>query len=180
MIAALLALSPARRLAAALGGSAVLIAAGAAGTIAWEHLSPWGLEAKRAQLEERIEAPITGWKARLHQTEVSRDGWKSAAGQCEAQRLKEQSDAADAVTRASDQRAAASGAAFNQGYAAGRAVGLQRCGGNLASQQNGDHGPRRGSGPGGLRDGETDLSGLFGSGAYKPGGADAGRAGRAQ
>lgn len=180
MIAGLLALSPARRLAAALGGSAALIAAGVAGTIAWEHKSPWGLEAKRAQLEAHIEAPITGWRARLHQAEGLRDKWLGAYDKCEAKRLDEQSDAADAVTRASDQRAAASGAAFNQGYAAGRAVGLQRCGGNHASQENGDPGSSGVPGPGGLRDGETDLSGLFGSGAYKPGGADAGRAGRAQ
>lgn len=179
MIGALLSLSPAERLAAALGGASLLVISGAAGALAWEHRTPWGLEAKRAQLEDQIEAPITGWKARLHATEAQRDNWFSLYKKCENARSKEQSDAADAVTRASDQRAAASSAAFNQGYAAGRAVGLQRCGGNLASQENSSD-PGGVPGPGGLRDGETDLSSLFGVGSYQPGSAGAGGPGRAQ
>lgn len=163
-----MALGPGKRLAAALGGSLALIAVGAGATIAWEHKAPWGLEAKRAALEARIQDPVTGYVARLKQAEDAATGWESAYRACEDTRQKEAGDAADAVSRASEIREASNGAAFNQGYAAGRAVGLKRCGGNIAPEENPSPGPGPVAGDGGLSNG-TDLSTLFGAGAYVPG-----------
>lgn len=169
MLTALLALSPARKLIAGLAGAGVLMAAGAALAIAVEHRAPWGLEAKRAKLEQAIENPENGWRLQVRSMTASRDEWRDAEKRCAAKRRDENTDAASAVTTASDGRARANSSAFNQGYAAGRAVGLQQCGANRAEEQN----PRAGDGgePGAdrLRDGGEDLAAAFGAGAYRPG-----------
>lgn len=161
-------------------GAVVLVALGAAGALFWENRTPWGLEAKRAELERAIETPETGWRDSYRAAEDGRLQWMAATDLCETQREKEQSEAADAVTRASEQRATAASAAFNQGYAAGRAVGLQQCGATPNAPEDDLGRPGGLPGPVGLRDGQTDLSALFGAGAYRPGGDPPGLPGGAE
>lgn len=166
MFSALLALSPARKIAAALGGAAVLIALGAGLAIAWEHKAPWGLEAKRAALAHSIDNPENGFRVQLRSMTASRNDWKAAEGRCAAARRKENAEAAQAVTTASDDRARANGSAFNQGYAAGRVAGLQTCG---ANRENPNPLPGPAPAADGVRDGGNDLAAAFGQGAYRPG-----------
>lgn len=167
MLTALLAMSPVRRLAVSLIGAGVLMALGAAGATFVEHRAPWGLEAKRAKLALQIDEPVKGYRARLHWMTADRDEWHRATDRCEAKRKSENTEAANAVSTASDDRARANGSAFNQGYAAGRAVGLQQCG---ASDANPNPVPGAAPSPDGLRHDGTDLAASFGSGAYRPGG----------
>lgn len=166
MLTALLALSPARKLIAAATGAGVLMAAGAAIAITIEHRAPWGLEAKRENLEQVIENPVDGLRLQLRSMESSRDGWKAAEARCAEQRRKDRTDATTAVQTASEDKVRANGSAFNQGYSAGRAVGLQQCG---ATQDEANPlGPDGSLAPDGLRD-ETDLAATFGATAYRPG-----------
>lgn len=167
MLTALLAMSPARKIIAGLVGAGVLMAAGAGLAVAVEHRAPWGLEAKRAKLARQIDDPVTGLRAQVHAMTGDRDAWKAAEGRCAAARRKENAEASDAVETASDARARANGSAFNQGYAAGRAVGLQTCG---ASRDPEAH-PSPDGGPvaGVVRDDGTDLAAAFERGAYRPG-----------
>lgn len=166
MLTALLALSPARKLIAGLTGAAVLMAAGAGAAIAIEHRAPWGLETKRAKLEKAIENPVDGWRLQVRSMTASRDEWRDAEKRCAAARRKDNTDAASAVTTASDDKVRANGSAFNQGYAAGRAVGLQQCG--ARREEANPVGDGREPRPGVVRDDATDLAASFGQSAYVP------------
>lgn len=168
MLTALLAMSPVRKLAVGLAGFAVVFLAGFGAAVSMEHKAPWGLGAKRAALALQIDEPVKGYRARLHWMTADRDDWKGAADRCEAKRKSENTEAANAVSTASDDRARANGSAFNQGYSAGRAVGLQQCG---ASDANPNPDPGAAPSPDGVRHDGTDLAASFGSGAYRPGGA---------
>lgn len=172
----LIGLTPGARSGVLGAGVVLLVFLGVALGLAWEHRTPWGLEAKRADLLAQIEAPETGWRARLETSERHRLAWMGATERCENQREKDQTEAADAIRRRSEEQDRASSAAFNQGYAAGRAVGLQQCGVQGNGYQAPSDGSRPGGSPGVVPDGQTDLARLFGTGSYIPRPSDAGGA----
>lgn len=133
-----------------------------AGAVAWHCAPILGPAATMA----RINAEKADWKAAAEDWQYTAETWQAATARCEGARDAEHDKAAKAVEQASEQRAVAVSSAFDQGWAAGRAVGRRQCGVTNNAQVLAPI-PDDGSSPGSLRDG-ADLSEAFGRGAYRP------------
>lgn len=128
-----------------------------------------GVRADRLHAE--IHAPVDGWVARLEAANRDRDGWTAANARCEALRRTEAGAAADLVAEAADGRARASAGAFEQGYAAGRAVGRRSCTGGTDAKTADDAGDPVGDLVERVRHDGDDFAAAWKRGAYQPGGA---------
>lgn len=165
MIGGLFAGAAARPL-AGLAGAGLLLAAGFAAGVGWEH--------------RRANPPLTGWLlgdslAVQRDAAVRESGrlggevraandralaWARREGDCRGRRERDRLRAEAAVPARSAEAQAAAGDAYDQGFAAGRAAGRASCRIN-----------------GGTNVGSTEAGGLLGRGAGaagRSGGADAG------
>lgn len=174
MFAEIQAAMAARKVLTAAIGAAVVFGAGFAAAEVYEHKVPWGLGPKRDAQAARADGYLReinkvpgGWRDLLQRMTDDRDGWREAEKRCGRLRIKERDARADAIATAGDEKAAAASGGFEQGYAAGRAVGLKQCGGARAQTDR----SRPSGGPaGGVPDNETDFGAAFNRRAYSPGG----------
>lgn len=123
------------KLALIAGSGAALMTAGAA---AWDRMPVVGPHAKITGLR----AELATTNKTLWQRTGEREAWKARAGNCEDARRKERDLQAGNVTTGEADKSNASSAAFDSGYAAGRAVGRKQCEVKTdASQPNPSGGP---------------------------------------
>lgn len=133
----------------ALAGAALM----AAGAAVWDQTPAIGPHAK-----------IVALRAEVYQRIGEREAWKTRAGSCETAARQARDHTADEIPKAEDNKAASSGAAFDQGYAAGRLIGRRLCGATNAQGSNGAAGGTVAD-PGGVR----DLSESWNASNYVPG-----------
>lgn len=107
------------------GGIAFGIGFGAAEV--YEHTAPWGLGPKRDALSREINDVPGGWKFRFEAMRGHRDNREEARKRCEEARAREAKDRKADVETAADERINAGRTGFDEGYAAGRAVGARAC-----------------------------------------------------
>lgn len=132
----------------ALIGAGLLFATGFAAAEVYEHKVPWGLGPKRDALYQEIHGQPDGWDFRLRVMTSRRDNREEARKRCEAARTKENQAATRGVETGGDERAAARGAGFDEGYAAGQVAGRLKCKREDADATT-DDGDGRGSAPAG-------------------------------
>ncbi|MBU0801688.1 MAG: hypothetical protein KKA05_11900 [Alphaproteobacteria bacterium] len=164
-----------QKLIASLATFAIIFTIGFGAAEAWEHRGPQGWPLSMAGKGLKVQRD----EARADRDRINRnlavmtgtkDAWKKAQQDCEAQRRAENQRAADEVSSKSDRRTAGESRAFDNGFAAGRAAGRKSCGApNAPSTPVPD--PRPKPGPGSVRqDQQAGPDPVFGSGAYRPGG----------
>lgn len=142
------------------GSGAVLMVAGAA---AWDRMPVVGPHAKITGLR----AEVSKVNEELWRRTGEREAWKARAGNCEAKRREDRDRQAGNVTAGEQDKSNASSAAFDSGYAAGRAVGRKQCEVKTdASQPNPSGGPV--PVPGRVSD---DGVGAWNASRYQPGAA---------
>lgn len=136
---------------------------GFAGAEVYEHKAPWGLGPKRDALYADVHGP-KGYLAQIQGWKDNRQGWVDAYGRCEAARAHENGLAGLNVTIESALRDQAASDAFDQGYAAGKAVGRKQAG--AADAKTPDPGAAAGPHPGAdsVRDPTDDFSAGWGHG----------------
>lgn len=139
------------------GSGAALMVAGAA---AWDRMPIVGPHAKIIGLRGEVATVNKDLWTRTGE----REAWRARAGKCEAFRVADRDRQAGNVTTGETDKTNASSAAFDSGYAAGRAVGRKQCEVKTdASQPNPSGGPV--PVPGGL---SNDGVAAWNAGGYKP------------
>lgn len=183
LFTALAAVSPARRLLAAVVLPTAILAAGFAGGVAWEHrgpVQPFPLNLAGDSLKaqrDTARADVAFWTGRAVYWRGFYLDWKGAAERCDAARDQDAGRAVAAVETGSADQARAARQSFNRGYAAGRVAGVlegrKTCGaahvptaadpadplGDLVDGRLFDDGAAR-----------PDRVGDWNAGAYRPGG----------
>lgn len=144
----IIAANAAKKLVPMLVGGGIMLAAGFTAAEVYEHKAPWGLGPKRDALYQEIHGQPNGWDYRLRVMTSRRDNREAARAACEVQRGKDNAAATSNVERGGDERAAARGAGFDEGYAAGQVAGRLKCKKEDADATT-DDGAGRGSAPAG-------------------------------
>lgn len=119
MLASILA-RPALRIGLIVASGVALMTAGAA---AWDRMPIVGPHAKIVGLRAELKAVNETLAVRTGE----REGWRKRAGNCEAVRLQARNDRAQQIPVQETETSNAERAAFDRGYAAGRAVGRKQC-----------------------------------------------------
>jgi len=155
-------------------GAIALIAAGVAAAEVWEHQANFkvlfvhveGLGPQRDAQHQLAVTNATNWRA----MKADRDAWSAAWKALQLARDTEAVKASQAVSAASAAKTEASSDAFDNGYAAGRAVGHNSCGATNAKATPGASGAASTSQSGGVWDAGTDFRAQWQHGAYVPAG----------
>lgn len=141
----------------ALGAYVLLLMVVAALWFSFQH------EHHRAGVEQtRADQATRDWAA-MRDAITGPTGWRAAYNRLEAVREAEAKKAAALLAQASAQRAALTSDAFDQGYAAGRAVGRKSSGAPNAMPI-----PSPARPAGGVRDASDDFAASWSRGAYRP------------